>query len=70
MGSWLSTTTTLKEQLAVLPLGSVALHVSVLVPTGNEPFISSPEVNCTLTGVHASEAVTTYPSAGPTTFAH
>jgi hypothetical protein len=35
-GFWLSVTVTVNEQLPSLPAASVALHVTVVVPTGNE----------------------------------
>ena len=35
VGTWLSTTVTVKEQVAVLPLPSVAVAVTVVVPTLN-----------------------------------
>src|SRR5205085_6602679 len=34
-GGWLSSTVTVKEQLAVLPTVSVAVYVTVVTPTGN-----------------------------------
>src|SRR6185436_1078208 len=39
-GFWLSVTVTVKVQLLVLPLASVAVFVTVVVPTGNVlPFV-------------------------------
>jgi hypothetical protein len=36
VGAVLSLTVTFCEQVAVLPLASVAVHITVVVPTGNE----------------------------------
>src|SRR2546421_4581914 len=48
-GASLSVTVTVNEQLAVLPLASVAVYATVVVPTGNAEPEAGPAVRVTLT---------------------
>ena len=49
VGAWLSTTVTVKEQVAVLPATSVAVKVLVVEPTGKLDPLGKPPVWATAT---------------------
>ena len=44
VGAWLSVTTTVNWQVAVLPDASVARKTLVVVPVGNDPPLATPDV--------------------------